>query len=143
MKTEELVEAKASAVNGAMLYQSSPIRVTVPASVAFHPDAFKESVINLMEKLGCGKCFSGWDCAFTLQRDYVINPDRQISALESLKPSGLPTVNVRLSEKVGFNINEIGNVLGKLSKKYGCLPCHSGFDFRFKNEIRELTAGQF
>jgi hypothetical protein len=123
--------------------QGSPIRVTVPASLAFHPEAFQESIVNLMERLGCPQCFSGWDCSFSLQRDFLLRADKGVEAIERTSRSGVPTVNVNLEKELSFDLKRIKDLLLNLSQKHGCLPCHSGFDFRFRNGWRELSAANF
>lgn len=52
-----------------------PIRVVIPASVAFNLDKFQSVFANLAERLGCPQCLSGRNCMFLLERDYVVNPD--------------------------------------------------------------------
>jgi hypothetical protein len=51
-----------------------PIRISIPATVAFDIDRFHKAVVNIGERLGCKGCVSGADCLFTFQRNYVINP---------------------------------------------------------------------
>jgi hypothetical protein len=137
MKTNVDVEEKLTTRQG------SPIRVTVPASLAFHPESFQEGIINLMERLGCPKCFSGWDCTFMLQREFLLKPDKGVEAIEKTSSVGVPAINVRLDRELSFSLDKITSLLRNLSKKYGCLPCHSGFDFRFRNEWRQLKGADF
>ena len=63
-----------------------PIRVSVPAEVAFNLDSLQNSIANLAKRLGCEACFSGRSCYFTLERDYVINP--QSLEVESIVRGG-------------------------------------------------------
>ena len=63
-----------------------PIRVSVPAEVAFNLDGLQKSIANLAKRLGCENCFSGRSCYFTLERDYVINP--QSLEIESIGRGG-------------------------------------------------------
>jgi hypothetical protein len=119
----------------------NPIRVTVPASVAFNPQAFKSSVANLMERLGCGKCFSGFDCRFQLHRDYAVDPANTGNVVEL--PSQIQNhnvVNLSLNKAKAFDIKQIDRVIDDLHKRFGCAPCHSGFDFHFRNEIEEILS---
>jgi len=51
-----------------------PIRVTIPAKVAFDLEKFQNVIAHLAERLGCPKCFSGRECLFELERDLVIDP---------------------------------------------------------------------
>src|ERR1700680_5022804 len=44
------------------------IRVSLPARIAYNPDALKKTIGGLLEQLGCPRCFSGADCLFTFER---------------------------------------------------------------------------
>lgn len=127
---------------GMTTFQGAPIRVTVAASVAFNPESLKNSIAGLMEKLGCGKCFSGFDCRFQLQRDFLIDPEMKTQLLKNDYSPSVPVVNVRINEATSNNLDKVIGLIDKLHGKFGCLPCHSGFDFRFRNEIHELGISQ-
>jgi hypothetical protein len=127
---------------GMATFQGAPIRVRVAASVAFNPDSLKKSISGLMEKLGCGKCFSGFDCRFQLQRDYLIDPALTTQALNNDYSPSIPAINVRVDRATSHDLAKVIGLIDKLHLKFGCLPCHSGFDFRFRNEIRELGINQ-
>lgn len=51
-----------------------PIRITIPAKVAYNMDALQKSIVNIAEAIGCRTCFSGADCFFEMTRDFVIDP---------------------------------------------------------------------
>jgi hypothetical protein len=51
-----------------------PMRIIVPAEVAFDIGSLHTTIDNLARKLGCEACFSGHSCVFTLERDFVVNP---------------------------------------------------------------------
>jgi hypothetical protein len=53
---------------------SRPIRVTIPAKVAYNIDALQKVLVNVAEAIGCRPCFSGADCLFQISRDYVVDP---------------------------------------------------------------------
>ena len=53
----------------------SPVRVVIPASVAFNLDRFQKTFQNLAERLGHPECMSGRNCLFALERDFVVNPE--------------------------------------------------------------------
>ena len=53
---------------------AAPVRVTLPAKVAFDLDAFQKTLVNLAERLGCRPCLSGRACLFTLERDFIVDP---------------------------------------------------------------------
>lgn len=58
-----------------MLQAERPVRISIPASVAYDLDKFQTSVANLAEILGCYKCLSGRACIFMLEDLFVINPE--------------------------------------------------------------------
>lgn len=120
-------------------YVNAPIRVTVAASAAFNTDTLKSNIAGLMEKLGCGTCFSGFDCRFSLQRDYVLS-EKGVAAVENINAPAAPVLNVGVSSKDAFNLDSIVRLVDELHGKFGCMPCHSGYDFRFRNEM--LVFGQ-
>lgn len=136
-------EKNVKIAHSALTYQPSPIRVSVPASVAFNPTAFGRTLGDLMEKLGCPKCFSGFDCRFSLLRDYLVDPQGKVQSLDlsASRQDKLPVVNVSVGKDVAFDIKRIQGLAKELSGKFGCLPCHSGFDFTFRNKIREFQVG--
>jgi hypothetical protein len=51
-----------------------PVRVFIPAEVAFNIEQFSKVVVNLGRRLGCESCLSGASCHFILERDFVVNP---------------------------------------------------------------------
>jgi hypothetical protein len=128
---------------GMNTFQGAPIRVTVAASVAFNPDSLKKGISGLMEKLGCGNCFSGFDCRFQLQRDYLIDPELKTQTITNASATGVSVVNVRLDKATAYNLDKIRGVIDNLHKKFGCAPCHSGLDLQFRNEINELAGNAF
>ena len=66
---------------------SRPIRVIIPAKVAFNLGDFQKSIENLAERLVCLKCISGRNCFFELESDFVVNP--QTLNVESLLGGGI------------------------------------------------------
>lgn len=116
-----------------------PVRITVPASVAFNIDALTKSFDRIAERLGCRACFSGADCTFSLARDYAVDASlklRPVAAPQDPIPS-VPVVTVDLDEKVGNDLSAVKRVAAEVSQLLGCAPCHSGFDLRFQQAIRE------
>lgn len=51
-----------------------PITVMVPPEVAFDLDKTQAVLKNVLGKLGCQGCTSGFDIRFVLERDFVVNP---------------------------------------------------------------------
>lgn len=53
---------------------SGPVRVTIPANVAHNVKRLHATIDDLVNRLGCPQCFSGADCLFQLERDFVVDP---------------------------------------------------------------------
>ncbi|MGH9591935.1 MAG: hypothetical protein ACRD5L_02510, partial [Bryobacteraceae bacterium] len=53
---------------------SGPVRITVPASVAFNLEKMQTVFRNIGENIGCGTCYSGADCILQFERDWVVDP---------------------------------------------------------------------
>lgn len=69
-----------------MVRSVGPVRVIIPAAVAFDLGKFTKAFGNLAERLGCRACLSGADCTFIFERDFVINPASL--QIESLRETG-------------------------------------------------------
>lgn len=52
-----------------------PMRILMPAEVAFDIGRLHTTIDNLARRLGCEACLSGRSCVFTLERDLVVNPE--------------------------------------------------------------------
>lgn len=52
---------------------SNVVRVSVPASVYFKLDAIQKVQKDILGRLGCLACCSGWDIRFDLQRQFMID----------------------------------------------------------------------
>jgi hypothetical protein len=50
-------------------------RIVIPAKVAFNMDSLLKIVNNVGEAIGCRTCFSGADCYFQLEKDFVVDPE--------------------------------------------------------------------
>jgi hypothetical protein len=118
-----------------------PIRVSIPAAVAYDLTAFQKSIAHLVERLGCRTCFSGADCTFLHERDFVINEKLEIhpSARASVQlpqdPVPIRAAKATLSGKVGYNLKQIQEVIANIAGRLGCAPCCSGFDIYFQHEL--------
>jgi hypothetical protein len=114
------------------------IRVSLPAKVAYNPDALKKSLSGLLERLGCPHCFSGADCLFTFERDYVVDPQGALNAV-ALNPQPLPPreglATVSLGRGVRYDINKVFKAVDSVIHTLGACPCHSGFDVLYQNEL--------
>jgi len=119
------------------------IRVSLPAKVAYSPDALKRSIATLMEDLGCPRCFSGADCLFSFERNFVVDPAGRLSAVASeLNPQPLPphesTAMVSLARGARYDIDKVFKAVDNVIRTIGACPCHSGFDVLYQNEINVI-----
>jgi hypothetical protein len=53
------------------------VRVVVPVEVAFNLDQIQAVQKDILGRLGCMACCSGWDIRFDIERDFVV--DRQLN----------------------------------------------------------------
>ena len=59
---------------------AGPIRVTIPASIAFNADSLKRTITNLAEIIGCPRCFSGADCLLQMERNFLVDGTKLVPA---------------------------------------------------------------
>ena len=119
------------------------IRLSIPAKVAYNSDAFRKSIYNLLDELGCPKCFSGVDCYFTNIRDYLVNPSDLTIAPVKEVADGTPqpilfqsnAMQVGLSQNAAFSIDKIDIALKNIFEEIGCLACCSGQDIFFQEQF--------
>jgi hypothetical protein len=52
-----------------------PMRIIIPAEVAFDLGKMQKVLGNFAERLGCGNCLSGANCLFMIERNFVVNPE--------------------------------------------------------------------
>jgi hypothetical protein len=126
------------------------VRITMPAAVAYNLEAFQKSIGALVEQLGCRTCFSGADCTFQQERDFIINAEGEVSASrENPNPSPWLTftrfhgpqpdpwrlATATLPANVGNNLEQIRGVVADIAGRLGCSGCCSGFDILFQQEL--------
>jgi hypothetical protein len=115
-----------------------PVRVSIPAAVAYDLGAFQKSIATLVDRLGCRTCFSGVDCTFLHERDFVIDEKLEIRpSARALPQDPVPAhrVTASLSGKVNNNLKQIQEVVANIAGRLGCPGCCSGFDILFKQEL--------
>jgi hypothetical protein len=124
--------------------EDSPVRIQLPARIGNDLGALRETIGELADRLGCPHCFSGADCHFLREKNFVVDPEGRLGPVpdpwRTLPQDPVPirtarSVQVSLPARVSNDIEgvqaAIGNVLGKL----GCDFCCSGFDILFRNEL--------
>lgn len=126
-----------------------PVRITMPAKVAFNADMFKRSVAGILEEIGCPTCFSGANCVFENERRFILDPDLNISRMgphpEPWKAgaAAASTVNVITSNRTKFDVDQvmkaIDRVIEVLPFPVGHQACISGFDVNFRDFLNVIT----
>jgi hypothetical protein len=119
----------------------------MPAAVAYDLKSFQKGIAALVENLGCRTCFSGADCTFRTERDYVISDKVDVSPAaraSSPDPDGDPAlsglnVTVSLAKEIRFDVNRVQAAVEKVVGQLGCGTCCSGFDIAFRDEIQFLA----
>src|SRR6516225_10049808 len=114
------------------------IRITIPAAVAFNLGEFQKSIANLVERTGCRTCFSGADCHFQQERDFLINENLNPDPIPwRVSPDPVPwrTARAILPGKIANNIEQVKSVVASIAGRLGCAGCCSGFDILFQQEL--------
>lgn len=130
------------------LRAAGPVRVTLPARVAYDPKALKETIATLVERLGCPSCFSGAACSFEMERDFVINPATAGSKATAFAVDAAPRrlelgaqaaatqqINVGLASSVKYDLKKVYEAVDRVIDLIGPHPCISGFDTLFRDEL--------
>ncbi|MDQ3757405.1 MAG: hypothetical protein M3394_06130 [Actinomycetota bacterium] len=130
-----------------------PVRITLPAKVAYDPEALKENIASVLERMGCPSCFSGADCFFQSERSFVLGDATPRSEPEpSPWATGLAArpkhqAVIALAPAVKFDIDKVFVAIDRTIDILGTHPCFSGWDALFQNELivvnPELEAQQF
>ncbi|MCK0149100.1 hypothetical protein MWU54_03630 [Marivita sp. S6314] len=123
---------------------ASPVRVTMPASVAADIGVFKKAVGTILDKLGCPACCSGHDIRFDIHRDLVfrdLESRGMPRAMAEVKPR--PAANtVALAPETGAQIDNVFRAIDKIAEFTGCGACCSGHDLRLQFEQNFLLDEQ-
>ena len=61
---------------------AEPVRITLPASVAYSPEVLKKSIASVAEQIGYPRCFSGADWLFQMEHTFVVNPEGKAVAAD-------------------------------------------------------------
>jgi hypothetical protein len=128
--------------------RGGPVRITLAASVAQNLDALRESITTLATRVGHPNCFSGVDCQFVGEREFVIDAKGSISSSEpepnpwrALTPQVSNTVLVKVAPEAAGNIETVKSIVAQVAGLIGCPGCHSGFDIYYAQEVEVLSAG--
>lgn len=126
-----------------------PIRVTLPAAVAYDPDALKKTLGGILDRIGCQACCSGADILLQMERDFIADESINLRALERVAgPHPEPgrgaehQYTVGLSPSVKFDIDRVFVAIDKVIDIIGPHPCISGFDILLRDELRTIVVNE-
>jgi len=120
------------------------VRVSLPAKVAYNPDALKKSLTSIVDRLGCPRCFSGANCHFVSERNFVFDPGGAVSLNPQPLPPGPPPehVTVSLAPSIRYDIDKVFKAIDSVIKGLGPCPCHSGIDVFYQSELPVLVINE-
>lgn len=123
-----------------------PVRITIPAKVAYDLPSLNKGIDSLLDKLGCRACFSGADCTFLHERDFIINERLEAVAgplPDPWREQQFRPVVVSIDRETSYNVEAVKSVIENVLGKLGCAPCHSGFDITFRHEWEQQLGRDF
>jgi hypothetical protein len=120
---------------------SSPVRVSLPASVAAEIGSLKKAVEGILGKLGCPACCSGHDIFWELQRDVLfdveglkVESNIGFNAPRLARKEGAAQMRVGLKPELADDIESVFNVIERLAEISGHPACATGCDMLFEIE---------
>lgn len=126
-----------------------PIRVTIPAAVAYDPDALKKSLGGILDTIGCRACCSGADILLQTERDLIVERDLSNRFAEHGHAHGpdrwkgaAHQYTVGLSGSVKYDIDRVFQAIDKVIDIIGPHPCISGFDVLLQDELRTIVINE-
>src|SRR5690242_3042474 len=75
--------------------QRAVVRISIPYRVAQDGKLMKKSLSKLAESIGHQTCFSGVDCLFRLQRDFIVDENLAIKNIAETDPEGSPALKFK------------------------------------------------
>jgi hypothetical protein len=117
---------------------AGPIRVTIPASIAFNADSLQRTITNLAELIGCPKCFSGADCLLQMERNFFVDGTKLMAARGPSIEGPFPdpwVVSVALAPGVKRDLTKVLAAIDKVNGMLGCRACTSGFDIHLRDAL--------
>lgn len=124
-----------------------PVRVTIPAAIAYDPDALKQSLADILDRIGCRACCSGADILLQTERDFISDQGLRARALADPDPhpwrvSEAHQFTVGLASSVKYDIDSVFKAIDKVIDVIGPHPCISGFDVLLRDELRTIVVNE-
>ena len=112
------------------------VRITMPAAVAYNLESFQKSLAVVAERLGCRGCFSGADCTFHMERDFVVSERLEISTVSLPQdPVSVRPVTATLASGISHDLSKLQATVAMIAGRLGCEACCSGFDITFRQAL--------
>jgi hypothetical protein len=115
--------------------RNSPVRVSIPASVAADIGTYKKAIGSILDRLGCPACCSGHDIFFELQRDVVLRKGVRAKARVGFAPgaevaalASPPVLRVGIKPNIAGNIENVFEALERIAEISGHPACATGCD---------------
>jgi hypothetical protein len=138
--------------DGLQHWPGGAVRISMPAAVANDLDTFKKGIAAFAEQLGCPECFSGFDCKFESERDFVLDPDLNVKptavrAGQAVSRGAVQRdITIALSPSAEYDLKTIlatidiwGRRLGAHWMQGGQAMCCSGFDVTFERQMQYIV----
>lgn len=126
-----------------------PVRITIPAKVAYDLESLQKGIGALVDRLGCHPCFSGADCTFLHERDFIINEKMEVVSGPEPQPWRQPlelrptAFTVTLGRAEAYDLDKVKDIVARVVGKLGHEGCHSGFDITFRHEWQQQLGHEF
>jgi|GEM_PF-1217045 len=142
------------------------VRLSIPVHVAADLGKFQSTLKGLAERLGCENCFSGANCLFELERNFLVNenldvvpnhnfgdpnpqpdvsggPQPEPPTFNFGEPSPRPNIfngiDVVAPGKVSNNLDNLLRAVANIAEVIGCKACCSGFDLLLREELSHVV----
>lgn len=126
-----------------------PVRVTLPAAVAYDPDALKKSLGSILDQIGCRACCSGADILLEQERDFLFADGAvrsRAAVLSDPQPDPWKAAGhqyqVALSPAVKYDIDRVFTAIDKVIDIIGPHPCISGFDVLLRDQLQAIVINE-
>jgi len=130
---------------------AGPVRITIPARIAYNPGDLKKSIASIAEQIGHPRCFSGADCFFQMERQFALDRAGVATAVAGPDPTPWSVrepdpdpwkLSVGLSSGVKYNLDKVLTAVDKVIDLIGPHPCISGFDVLFRDELELIVVNE-
>lgn len=118
------------------------VHISIPASVANDLGEFRKSMAAVAERIGCRTCFSGADCTFEIERQFLVSERLELNP-QPLPPGAESPVGQRttvtLPRAVANDLSKLQSLVATIAGRLGCQGCTSGLDILFRQELEFLV----